>query len=344
MKNTIQKLAQKIARTLLHIGAIKYKKDGNPYKWASGMLMRMYNDNRLLLGSYKHRWRIAMGFKNILKNQNVNIHHVLGISTAGIAPAATLAQLMGKGLLINTGEKFLLYDSNLWQKFLYDNVNKKENGLIKFREKYTIIMVYGTEIIPYGVQLANILKLPFAYIRKTPKDHGKEKQIEGVFKKEDIPLILFDGSKITEEAILEIMNPHPNLILKDIRTANLPQPKIRTKAEFSLRPKIVAVEDVISTGGSFAKEIEAVRTAGAECDLGLSIYDYGFECSKIAFKEINCKTLSILEFKDMINEAERINFFTPEVRNLMIEEALNFDERLFHLKEEESGKTAINPS
>ena len=342
MKNTIQKLAQKIARTLMYIGAIKYKKDGNPYKWASGMLMRMYNDNRLLLGSYKHRWRIAMGFKYLLSGKNID--HVLGISTAGIAPAATLAQLMGKGLLINTGEKFLLYDSNLWQEFLYDNINKKENGLIKFRGKYTIIMVYGTEIIPYGVQLANILKLPFAYIRKNPKGHGKEKQIEGVLKKEDIPLILYDGSKITEEVILGIMNPHSNLILKDIRTANLPQPKVRTKAEFSLRPKVVAVEDVISTGGSFVKEIEAVRTAGAECDLGLSIYDYGFECSKKAFEEINCATLSILTFGDMVKEAKRINFFTSETRKLMIEEAATFDERLFHLKEENLGKIAINPS
>lgn len=161
-KNLIKNLAQKIARTLLKICAITYKKE--PYKWASGMLMRIYSDNRMLLNNYQHRWRTAQGFKELLKGKEFD--YLLGIPTVGIAPAASLAQLMDKHLLVNMGEYFIDYPNDLWG----NKLNKETRWVSAMKAMLTdnninIIVTYGTEMIPYGVQLANITKLPFAYLR-----------------------------------------------------------------------------------------------------------------------------------------------------------------------------------
>jgi orotate phosphoribosyltransferase len=52
--------------------------------------------------------------------------------------------------------------------------------------------------------------------------------------------------------------------------------------------KVVVIEDLISTGGSSLKAVEALRTAGYEV-LGLTaIFSYGFNTAKKAFLEANC--------------------------------------------------------
>ena len=71
----------------------------------------------------------------------------------------------------------------------------------------------ATGAIPQGALVADLLNLPFVYVRSKPKDHGLENLIEG-----------------------------------------------------ELRPgmKVVVVEDLISTGGSSLKAVEAIRNNGCE--------------------------------------------------------------------------------
>ena len=85
--------AEKLARISLEIGAIKFSPD-QPFIWASGYKMPIYNDNRLLLGSAGHRALITQGFQDLLKKCAANVEVIAGTATAGIPHATTLADLL----------------------------------------------------------------------------------------------------------------------------------------------------------------------------------------------------------------------------------------------------------
>ena len=87
-----------LAETALKIGAIRINTD-NPFTWASGYRMPVYNDNRLLLGSAGHRLLIAKGFQGIMKEKQIEADVVAGTATAGIPPATTLADLIKAPLI-----------------------------------------------------------------------------------------------------------------------------------------------------------------------------------------------------------------------------------------------------
>ena len=84
-----------IAKRALELGAIKLQPQ-EPFKWASGFFMPIYNDNRMLLGSAKDRALVAEGFRDILKQKRIRADMIGGTSTAGIAPGTTLADLLQK--------------------------------------------------------------------------------------------------------------------------------------------------------------------------------------------------------------------------------------------------------
>ena len=85
--------AEKLARISLEIGAIKFSPD-QPFIWASGYKMPIYNDNRLLLGSAGHRALITQGFQDLLKKCTAKVEVIAGTATAGIPHATTLADLL----------------------------------------------------------------------------------------------------------------------------------------------------------------------------------------------------------------------------------------------------------
>ncbi|MEO6453826.1 MAG: orotate phosphoribosyltransferase [Ginsengibacter sp.] len=62
----------------------------------------------------------------------------------------------------------------------------------KFLEETDIIAGVATGGIPYGVLVADRLKLPFIYVRSERKKHGLEKQIEGAFKPGDKVILIED--------------------------------------------------------------------------------------------------------------------------------------------------------
>jgi orotate phosphoribosyltransferase len=72
--------------------------------------------------------------------------------------------------------------------------------------------------------------------------------------------------------------------------------------------KVVVVEDLISTGGSSLKAVEALRSA--DCDvLGMTaIFTYGFDIAANNFKEANCKLVTLSDYEAMINIAVDENY------------------------------------
>ncbi|MFQ5671740.1 MAG: orotate phosphoribosyltransferase [Nitrospinales bacterium] len=90
--------AGELARIALSIGAIKLNPE-NPFTWASGYRMPVYNDNRLLLGNAEHRLLVARGLRAVLTRENIPVDVVAGTATAGIPPATSLANLLRAPLI-----------------------------------------------------------------------------------------------------------------------------------------------------------------------------------------------------------------------------------------------------
>ncbi|MDH5762514.1 MAG: orotate phosphoribosyltransferase, partial [Nitrospinota bacterium] len=71
--------AQQLAKISLEIGAIKID-SRNPFTWASGYRMPLYNDNRLLLGHPDHRHLVAEAMKTIIDKEKIQTDVVGGVA------------------------------------------------------------------------------------------------------------------------------------------------------------------------------------------------------------------------------------------------------------------------
>ena len=85
--------AEQLARISLEIGAIKINPQ-QPFTWASGYKMPLYNDNRMLLGDAGHRALIAEAMLATIEKENIHIDTIAGVATAGIPHATSLANLI----------------------------------------------------------------------------------------------------------------------------------------------------------------------------------------------------------------------------------------------------------
>ena len=112
----------------------------------------------------------------------------------------------------------------------------------------------ATGAIAPGAIVADLLGLPFVYIRSTPKGHGLENLIEGDLK--------------------------PN-------------------------QKVVVIQDLVSTGNSSLKAVEAIRKDGAEVIGMVSIFTYGFPIATKNMKEANVKLTSLSNYDAILEEAVR---------------------------------------
>ncbi len=115
-----------------------------------------------------------------------------------------------------------------------------------------VVAGVATGAIAQGALVADLLGLPYVYIRSTPKDHGLENLIEG-----------------------------------------------------NLRPgqKVVVIEDLISTGKSSLKAVEAVRAAGAEVIGMAALFTYGFPVAEENFRQAGVKLLTLSNYNAMIEAA-----------------------------------------
>ena len=68
--------------------------------------------------------------------------------------------------------------------------------------------------------------------------------------------------------------------------------------------KVVVIEDLISTGGSSLKSIEALRNYGVEVLGLLAIFTYNFQKASDAFQAANCKMDTLTGFKELITLLE----------------------------------------
>ena len=119
----------------------------------------------------------------------------------------------------------------------------------------------ATGAIAMGALVADLLNLPFVYVRSAPKDHGLENLIEG-----------------------------------------------------DLRPgmKVVVVEDLISTGGSSLKAVQAVRNNGCDVIGMVASYTYGFDVAKKAFEEANVELITLTNYEAVLEVAQETGYITED--------------------------------
>lgn len=115
----------------------------------------------------------------------------------------------------------------------------------------------ATGAIAPGAIIADLLGLPFVYIRATPKDHGLENLIEGDLK-----------------------------------------PK----------SKVVVVEDLISTGSSSLKAVDAIRNDGSEVIGMVAIFSYGFPIAETKFKKAGVELKTLTNYDAVLGEALKIDY------------------------------------
>jgi orotate phosphoribosyltransferase len=124
-----------------------------------------------------------------------------------------------------------------------------------------VIAGVATGAIAQAALVADLLGLPFVYIRPTPKDHGLENMIEG-----------------------------------DLRP----------------KQKVVVIEDLISTGGSSLKAVEAIRNDGSEVLGMLAIFTYGFPVADQKFKKAKVKLTTLCTYDAVLSEALSTNYISED--------------------------------
>lgn len=66
---------------------------------------------------------------------------------------------------------------------------------------------------------------------------------------------------------------------------------------------VVIIEDLISTGGSSLKAVEAVRKAGGKVLGMVAVFSYGFPQALEAFKKADCELVTLSDYAHLITEA-----------------------------------------
>ncbi len=192
-----------LARGALELGAIRLDVY-NPFKWASGYRMPIYNDNRQFLSSASYRALICDAFSDMIECLNLDMDNIAGTATAGI---------------------------------------------------------------PHATTLADRLKKPLSYVRSSSKDHGLGHQIEGLGKDSS-----YHGAKV------------------------------------------LLIEDLISTGSSSIKAVDAIRKADGNCSTCLAIFTYGLDASQKAFDDLDpkCAFHTILSYDLMLSVAKNIGYINEK--------------------------------
>ncbi|MEI6751664.1 MAG: orotate phosphoribosyltransferase [Paludibacter sp.] len=92
-----------------------------------------------------------------------------------------------------------------------------------------------------------------------------------------------------------------------------PTPKdhgLENMIEGDLKPKqkVVVIEDLISTGGSSLKAVDAIRKDGSEVLGMIAIFTYGFPVAEQKFKTAKVKLTTLCNYESVLGEALSTNY------------------------------------
>ena len=76
--------------------------------------------------------------------------------------------------------------------------------------------------------------------------------------------------------------------------------------------KVVVIEDLISTGGSSLKAVEAIRRDGCEVIGMIAAFTYGFGVAVKAFKDANVQLVTLTNYDAVLEVALRTGYIDEE--------------------------------
>ena len=75
---------------------------------------------------------------------------------------------------------------------------------------------------------------------------------------------------------------------------------------------VVVIEDLISTGGSSLKAVEALCEKGCEVKGMAAIFTYGFKTATDSFKKAKCGLVTLSDYETLIKQALKSNYITEK--------------------------------
>ena len=84
------------------------------------------------------------------------------------------------------------------------------------------------------------------------------------------------------------------------------------EGELAPGSKVVVIEDLISTGGSSLKAVEAIRKNGSEVVGMIASYTYGFPVAEQAFSDANVRLLTLTNYEAVLEVALETGYITKE--------------------------------
>lgn len=84
--------------------------------------------------------------------------------------------------------------------------------------------------------------------------------------------------------------------------------------EGNLKPgqKVVVIEDLVSTGSSSLKAVEAIRRAGCEVIGMAAIFTYDFPVAREAFEKAGVELITLSNYNAMLEAALKANYIRPD--------------------------------
>ncbi len=80
---------------------------------------------------------------------------------------------------------------------------------------------------------------------------------------------------------------------------------------------VVVIEDLISTGMSSLKAVDALKEAGATVKGMLAIFTYGFEISETAFKKAETQLHTLSDYTHLLEQAADTKYITEKEQNTL---------------------------
>lgn len=77
------------------------------------------------------------------------------------------------------------------------------------------------------------------------------------------------------------------------------------------KSKVVVIEDLISTGGSSLKAVQAIQDAEADPLALLAVYTHAFPQSEALFTSAQLPVITLSDYETVINEAVKENYISP---------------------------------
>ena len=89
------------------------------------------------------------------------------------------------------------------------------------------------------------------------------------------------------------------------------------EGDLSVLSNVVVIEDLISTGQSSLKAVDALREAGVEVKGLIAIFTYGLPAAYNAFEASQCKWLTLTDYPTMLDQALVEGYLNDDQRSLL---------------------------